>query len=102
MNTAGKPRPPRVPGKSAASSIGKIDGPPLIILDVQNIAMRFGHNHKFVCKGIEIAIEYWQGRGNRVLGFLPDYLLHRDKIVEQWKVLQRAEADPSSVDPELL
>jgi len=46
-----------------------------MLLDVQNIAMRFGHSKKFACLGIKVAIEYWQGLGHRVLGFLPDYLL---------------------------
>lgn len=64
------------------SSIGPMAGPPLIVMDVQNIAMRFGLNEKFVCEGIKITIEYWTSRGHKVLGFLPDYLLRRDKILK--------------------
>ena len=45
--------------KKVQSTIGQMSGPPLIILDVQNIAMRYGHNQKFVCQGIKIALEYW-------------------------------------------
>ena len=79
-----------------------MNGPPLIILDVQNIAMRYGHNQKFLCKGIKIAVEYWMSRGHRVLGFLPDYLLYKEKIVSQWDMIAKAKADPKSVDQEAL
>jgi len=84
-------RPP-VAKKTKLTTIGSFaTGPPLIILDVQNIAMRFGHNQKFCCLGIKIAIDYWTSRGHRVLGFLPDYLLWRDKILEQWATLAKAQ-----------
>lgn len=72
--------------------------PPLVILDVQNIAMRYGLNQKFSCLGIKIAIDYWANQGHRVLGFLPDYLLRREKILDQWKIIGKAQQDPSSVD----
>lgn len=61
--------------------------PPLVILDVQNIAMRYGLNQKFCCLGIKIAIDYWANKGHRVLGFLPDYLLRRERILEHWKII---------------
>ncbi len=75
-----------------------MSGPPLVILDVQNIAMRYGHNLKFCCIGIKIAIDYWVSRGHRVLGFLPDYLLRRERILEHWNIIGQAQQDPSSVD----
>ena len=89
-----------MPPKAARSknSVGQMSGPPLIILDVQNIAMRYSHNKKFSCIGIKIAIDYWVSRGHRVLGFLPDYLLWREKILQQWDLLDRYQADPGSVD----
>lgn len=73
-----------------------------MILDVQNIAMRYGHSQKFACLGIKIAIDFWVSRGHRVLGFLPDYLLWREKIMEKWDILARAQQDPQSVDPAIL
>ena len=62
-----------------------------MILDVQNIAMRFGHSQKFACQGIKIALDFWQSRGHRCIGFLPDYLLWREKILQQWDTLSRAQ-----------
>ena len=41
-------------------------------------------------------------RGHRVLGFLPDYLLYKEKIVSQWDMIAKAKADPKSVDQEAL
>ena len=73
-----------------------------MILDVQNIAMRFGNSRTFACQGIKIAIEYWTSRGHKVLGFLPDYLLWREKILSQWQTLAKAKEDPASVDQEAL
>mmetsp|Transcript_20963 Transcript_20963/g.28209 ORF Transcript_20963/g.28209 Transcript_20963/m.28209 type:complete len:94 (+) Transcript_20963:1399-1680(+) len=84
------------------TSIGPMNGPPLMILDVQNIAMRYGNSKNFACAGIKVAIEYWVSRGHQVLGFLPDYLLWRDKIVKQWQLLAQAQQDPTSVDQEAL
>ena len=60
--------------------------------------MRYGLNQKFCCFGIKIAIEHWTSRGHRVLGFLPDYLLWREKILSQWDLIARAQTDPTSVD----
>ena len=54
---------------------------PLVILDVQNIAMRHG-NKIFSCKGIQIVMDYWLQNGHKVISFLPDYLLDYDKVGE--------------------
>ena len=60
----------------------------MIVLDVQNIAMRHGLNKTFSCKGIEIALKYWQAIGHRVIGFLPDYLLDKEKVQRKWAVIE--------------
>ena len=46
----------------------------MIVLDVQNIAMRYGDNQRFCCKGIRIVVDYFKSKGCEVIGFLPDYL----------------------------
>jgi hypothetical protein len=45
--------------------------PPLIVLDVPNIAMRHGLNAKFSCKGVKIAFDFFLHTGHKVIGFLP-------------------------------
>ena len=47
---------------------------PLIVLDVQNVAMRHGKDTFFSTKGIQIAIQWWEKNGHKVIGFLPEYL----------------------------
>ena len=53
---------------------------PLIILDVQNIAMKHGRNQLFSTKGITVAVDYWRTNEHKVIGFLPDYLLDYEKV----------------------
>eukprot|EP01022_Parablepharisma_sp_SALTPOND_P004379 TRINITY_DN120186_c0_g1_i1.p1 TRINITY_DN120186_c0_g1~~TRINITY_DN120186_c0_g1_i1.p1 ORF type:complete len:897 (-),score=116.01 TRINITY_DN120186_c0_g1_i1:5354-8044(-) len=65
---------------------------PLIIIDVQNVAMRYG-NGVFLCKGIEIAVDFWLSRGHKVVGFMPDYLLDERKVIELAKLYK---ANPAS------
>lgn len=55
----------------------------MIVLDVQNIAMRHGNNKSFNCKGIKIVIDYWQAKGHEVIGFLPDYLFNKQEVEQQ-------------------
>ena len=69
-----------------------------MVIDVQNVAMRHGNSLKFSCKGIQIVIDFWQQRGYRVIGFLPDYLLKKEKISQQWDVIRMANEDIDSVD----
>ena len=64
----------------------------MIVLDVQNIAMRHGNNKSFNCKGIKIVIDYWQAKGHEVIGFLPDYVMQRRRI-EQRKDLEGENID---------
>ena len=41
--------------------------------------MRHGEDTKFSCKGIQIAVKYWEKNGHQVLCFLPEYLFdYRD------------------------
>jgi hypothetical protein len=49
---------------------------PLIVLDVQNIAMKHGKDTTFSCKGIQIAIQFWEQNGHKVICFLPEYLFN--------------------------
>ena len=49
---------------------------PLIVLDAQNVAMRHGVDVSFSCKGIRIAVNFWQKNGHSVICFLPEYLLN--------------------------
>ena len=49
---------------------------PLIVLDAQNVAMRHGVDAQFSCKGILIAVNFWQKNGHDVICFLPEYLLN--------------------------
>lgn len=53
---------------------------PLIVLDVQNIAMRHGKDKVFSCKGIQLAVQYWMKNGHKVISFLPEYLFDYDEV----------------------
>ena len=64
--------------------------------------MRHGKGERFSCKGIQIVIEHWRRRGHRVIAFAPDYLLKRDKILQQWDVVRMASEDIGSVDSQAL
>ena len=60
--------------------------PRLIVLDAPNIAMRHGERgstKRFSCRGIEIAIEYYQKLGHKVIGFLQDYHLNYEDAGKQ-------------------
>jgi hypothetical protein len=53
---------------------------PLIVLDVQNIAMRHGKDKVFSTKGIMIAVQYWVKNGHKVICFLPEYLFNYEEV----------------------
>ena len=69
-----------------------------MIIDVQNVAMKHAQNRKFSCQGIQIVLEYWQSRGHKAIGFLPEYLLDKDKILDKWATIEQSKSDPDSVD----
>ena len=73
-------------GKGQGQAKGKEEGKlrlekPLIIIDLQNVAMRHG-NKTFSCKGIEIVVQYWMSKGHKVVGFMPEYALDEDRVGE--------------------
>ena len=41
----------------------------MIVLDISNIAVNYGHKH-YVCKGIQLAIDYFTSLGHKVIGFM--------------------------------
>ena len=69
----------------------------MVIVDYQNVAMSYGKNKKFICKGIELCIAYWEAKGFSVVGFVPRYVLQENgsknpdpvKIPDDRKYLQR-------------
>lgn len=65
---------------------------PLIVVDVQNVAMKYG-NGTFVCKGIEIALDFWRSKQHKVVGFMPDYLVSEREIQ---KLTRLKEENPSA------
>mmetsp|Transcript_31498 Transcript_31498/g.31200 ORF Transcript_31498/g.31200 Transcript_31498/m.31200 type:complete len:191 (-) Transcript_31498:276-848(-) len=53
----------------------------LIIIDGSNVAIRHG-NGAFSCKGIKIAIEYFQNKGYEAKAVVPDQYLQGDRVEE--------------------
>lgn len=41
----------------------------MIVLDISNIAVNYGQQH-YVCRGIQLAIEYFTSLGHKVIGFM--------------------------------
>ena len=68
-----------------------------VVVDYQNVAMSYGKNKRFICKGIELCIDYWETKGFTVVGFVPRYILQNNvsknpdpaKIPDDRKYLQR-------------
>lgn len=58
----------------------------LIVLDAPNIAMRHGQNKLFSSKGIKLCVEYWENRGHKVIGFIPDYYLDFKRVGEKKRI----------------
>ena len=59
---------------------------PLIVLDGQNIAMRHGRDRVFSTRGLQLAINYWQKNGHKVVCFLPDYLFDYSQVAAKKKI----------------
>lgn len=55
-------------------------GKPIIVIDAQNVAMRYGKNEKFTCEGITVAINFWKKHGHPVKAFAPEYLLDYEQV----------------------
>ena len=76
---------------------------PLIVLDAQNVAMRHGVDVSFSCKGIRIAVNFWQKNGHSVICFLPEYLLNYAAVGKNKKLQElgikstKAQKYPDSV-----
>jgi len=68
---------------------------PLIIIDIQNIAMRHGDG-VFSTRGIQIVVDFWISKGYKVVGFIPDYLLNERQVAELSKM---SKLNPASVKP---
>jgi len=73
---------------SAAATMTKTDTKSLVVLDAPNIAMRHGLNKKFSTYGIELALRFWEDRGHRTIGFLPDYYVN-DRSVAAKRSMKR-------------
>lgn len=58
----------------------------MIVIDAQNIAMKHGKDKVFSVKGIQIAVNYWNKNGHRVVGFLPEYLFDYEEVANQKKM----------------
>lgn len=48
--------------------------------------MRHGVDVQFSCKGIQIAVNYWQKNGHDVICFLPEYLLDYGEVGKKKKL----------------
>jgi len=59
---------------------------PLIIIDAQNIAMRYGSNKTFKVQGIKIVADFFLRQGHTVIGFIPDYLVSQERILAKKKL----------------
>ena len=55
---------------------------PSIVLDIQNIALKHGDNKIFSCKGVQIAVNYFQILGFKVISFAPEYILDSEKVLQ--------------------
>ncbi|KAE8898110.1 hypothetical protein PF005_g7637 [Phytophthora fragariae] len=66
----------------------------LVVIDAPNVAMRHGKGKVFSCAGIDLAVNYFQALGHRVIAFIPDYMLQSDderaEREEQGEVLTAA------------
>lgn len=51
----------------------------LIILDGQNVAIRYGDT-KFSSLGLKLAIDFWAERGHQVQVLLPDYYFKKEEV----------------------
>lgn len=54
----------------------------LIILDGQNIAIRYGDT-RFSSLGLKIAIDYWVEKGHTVHVLLPDYFFNKEEVIKK-------------------
>ena len=79
----------------------------LIIMDAENIAMKHGRHCFFSVRGIEIVRDYFERRGHKVIGFIPEYCLDERNWKERWDQVQKKleneeilEDDPSSRTPD--
>lgn len=48
--------------------------------------MRHGQNKLFSSKGIKLCVEYWENRGHKVIGFIPDYYLDFKRVGEKKRI----------------
>jgi hypothetical protein len=73
---------PKVGENATATNIG----PRLVVLDAPNIAMRHGSRgdqKKYSSRGVQIAVEFYQKMGHKVIAFLPDYHLDSENASRQ-------------------
>jgi hypothetical protein len=55
---------------------------PVVVLDIQNIALRYGDNKIFACKGVQIAVNFFKVLEFKIMSFAPDYILDSDTVVK--------------------
>lgn len=61
----------------------------LIVLDAENVALRHGKDMFFSVRGLEIARDFFQVRGHRVIGFVPTYVLDDRNWAAKWSVIKK-------------
>eukprot|EP00958_Prasinococcus_capsulatus_P029389 scaffold7405_cov376-Prasinococcus_capsulatus_cf.AAC.1 len=59
---------------------GVATGEKLVVLDAMNVGLRHGLNKVLSCKGIQLCLDYWQGKGYRAIGFVPDYVVDYEQV----------------------
>lgn len=70
-------------GKANTAALkSEVKALPLIVIDAANVAMRHGMKDKFSCRGIALAIQFFQSAGHKVIAFLPDHYLGFERVGE--------------------
>lgn len=61
----------------------------LIVLDAENVAVFHGKGMFFSVRGLEIVRDFFQSRGHRVIGFVPQYVVDERNWEARWKPIER-------------
>ena len=61
----------------------------LIIMDAENIAMNHGCHLFFSVRGIQLVREYFEKRGHKVVGFVPEYCMDERNWSERWEAVKK-------------
>ena len=61
----------------------------LIIMDAENIAMNHGCHLFFSVRGIQIVRDFFEKRGHKVVGFVPEYCLDERDWSTRWEAVKK-------------